>query len=206
MITIELTLPQSALIARDQGRRPTCLAFALCEVEYRHSQNGALSPEYLYQSAAAHSPSWAPNEGLQLSAALRVADRIALEADCPYQQTEPSFPLPPLPSGIPLFGGPAYAFSARMNDIVQRLREGSVVGLGLMLTQAFYVPDGDRIRDGTPIVPESGHAVAVVGLGWEEGRAFFLIRNSWGQAWGQNGSAWLSENYVQEHAQCAFGV
>ncbi|WP_158628903.1 C1 family peptidase [Dyella choica] len=92
------------------------------------------------------------------------------------------------------------------DEIIRRLREGLVVGLGLMLTHAFYAPDGDRIRDGAPIVPQSGHAVAVVGLGWEEEEAFFLIRNSWGQAWGQNGSAWLSADYIQTHAQCAFGV
>ncbi|RUL70522.1 hypothetical protein EKH80_20195 [Dyella choica] len=206
MITIELTLPQSRLSARDQGRRLTCLAFALCEVEYGYSPGGFLSPEYLYQRAAARSRSWVPNCGLQLSAALQAANQIALEVDCPYQQTEPPFPLPPLPSGVPLFGGSAHAFSMDTDEIIRRLREGLVVGLGLMLTHAFYAPDGDRIRDGAPIVPQSGHAVAVVGLGWEEEEAFFLIRNSWGQAWGQNGSAWLSADYIQTHAQCAFGV
>jgi hypothetical protein len=206
MITIQLTLPQATLMVRDQGRRLTCLAFALCEVEHGYSPNGFLSPEYLYHSAAARSSTWGPNRGLELSPALQAAHQIALEADCPYKLTDPAFPLAPLPSGIPLFGSPAHQFPVDTTEIIRRLREGMVVGLGLMLTQAFYAPVGGRIRDGTPVVPQSGHAVAAVGLGWEEGKAFFLIRNSWGQGWGQNGSAWLSADYVQQHAQCAFGT
>lgn len=206
MITIELTFPQSTLIARDQGRRRTCLAFALCEVEHDHSPNGLLSPEYLYHSAAARSPKWFPDYGLDLHPALQAAHQIALEADCPYKLTDPALPLAPLPSGIPLFGSPAHEFPVDTREIIRRLRAGMVVGLGLMLTQAFYAPVGGRVRDGTPVVPESGHAVAAVGLGWKEGKAFFLIRNSWGQGWGQNGCAWLSANYLQQHAQCAFGA
>jgi len=206
MITIELTFPQSTLIARDQGKRRTCLAFALCEVEHGYSPNGLLSPDYLYHSAAARSPKWFPNRGLELLPGLQGAHQIALEADCPYKLTDPAIPLPPLPSGIPLFGSPAYQFPVDTTEIIRRLRAGMVVGLGLMLTQAFYAPVGGRIRDGTSVVPQSGHAVAAVGLGWEQGKAFFLIRNSWGQGWGQNGSAWLSANYLQQHAHCAFGA
>lgn len=206
MITVELTLPQSTLTARDQGKRLTCLAFALCEVEHRHSPNGFLSPEYLYHSAAMRTPGWLPNSALPLPSALQAASQIALEADCPYQQTGPTSPLPPLPSGIPLFGGPPHSFPVDISEIIRRLRAGAVVGLGLMLTEAFYASDSDRIRDGTPVVPQSNHAVAVVGLGWEGEKAFFLIRNSWGQRWGHNGSGWLSADYVQQHALCTFGI
>ncbi|WP_432710899.1 hypothetical protein [Pseudomonas syringae] len=35
---------------------------------------------------------------------------------------------------------------------------------------------------------------------------WFLIRNSWGEAWGNNGHAWIPAKYIAAYATCAFGV
>lgn len=207
MINVELMLPQSALVARDQGRRPTCLAFALCEVEHCNAPaESILSAEYLYLSAASKSTRWRPNGGLELQPALQAARSVAIEPDCPYQPAEPTQPLPKLPAHIPLFGTPASEVPMMVGQIVQRLRHGQVAGLGLMLTEAFFRPNGDRITDGASVQPHSAHAVAAVGLGWEGTTPLFWVRNSWGAAWGRNGSAWLSGDYVQRHAIFAFGL
>lgn len=51
-----------------------------------------------------------------------------------------------------------------------------------------------------------GHAVAIVGyrvLGTERQ---FLIHNSWGRAWGENGYAWISEQGLRAHLMSAYLV
>ncbi|MBB4767676.1 hypothetical protein DYQ94_14625 [Xanthomonas sp. LMG 8993] len=207
MISTEILAVQSTLPARDQGQRKTCLAFALTALTHPVSPIGEeLSPEYLYHSAASQSPEWVPGAGLRLAPALAAASQIALEVDCPYSPVDPPFPLPPLPTGMPLYGAPVSEIFITQAALIDELRKGKAVGIGLLLTEKFYVPNDGRVIDGGLVVPDSGHALSIVGLGWEEGIPFFLIQNSWGSGWGDAGSAWISWNYIKFHALCAFGT
>ena len=40
------------------------------------------------------------------------------------------------------------------------------------------------------------HAVIAVGHGTTETQRVILVRNSWGERWGANGHAWLSEAFL----------
>ncbi|MBN2011457.1 hypothetical protein JW960_19145 [candidate division KSB1 bacterium] len=60
-------------------------------------------------------------------------------------------------------------------DIIDRIRNGSVT--------ATFVDTSFQVN--------SGHAVAIVGYD-EDG---FLIKNSWGTGWGENGYGWISFDY-----------
>jgi len=207
MISTEVLVPLASLDARDQGRRRTCLAFALCALGHSQSPDDAgLSPEYLYHKAATLIHDWEPDAGLSLDSALAASEQIALEVDCPYQPTDPPYPLPPVPSGLPLYGAQAYELPVDARLLTDQLRQGNAVGLGLLLTDAFFTPTGGRVLDGGTVVPNSEHAVAVVGLGWESNEPFFMVRNSWGDGWGASGNAWISAQYIQLHAFCAFGI
>jgi hypothetical protein len=91
--------------------------------------------------------------------------------------------------------------------ICAMLRQHRPVGIGLKLTESFYMPvDGLITFEAAALVPSVLHAVAVVGLGWKDGEAHFLLRNSWGSGWGKEGTAWVSATYVRAHALCAFGA
>lgn len=208
MIKEEITLPQASQPIRDQGLRPTCIAFALTEVELVAAPGiRALSPEHLYQSAARQTPGWAPGAGIPLGAALTAATAgQPAEDDYPYQATEPPFPIPPLPNSLTLYGLPVRHYPPDVARIVQSLRDSTPVGFGLGLTESFLRPVNGIIEFEADVRPGELHAVAAVGLGWDQGEPSFLIRNSWGEGWGILGTAWLPAAYVRAHALCTFGV
>ncbi len=41
------------------------------------------------------------------------------------------------------------------------------------------------------------HVMTIVGMGWKNGKTYFICRNSWGKEWGRNGCIYLSEDYVR---------
>ena len=208
MIKAEVILGQANLPARDQGMRPTCIAFALTEVELVATSGiQALSPEYLYRSAAQKTPGWLPHAGVPLGAALAAATAgQPVETDYPYQAVEPTLPITPLPESLALYGVPVQYYSTNVAQVIQVLRNNLPIGLGLELTNSFYRPVNGVIGFETDIRPDELHAVTAVGLGWEHGNPYFLIRNSWGVDWGIHGNAWLPATYAHAHALCTFGV
>lgn len=204
----EVILAQAKFPARDQGLRPTCIAFALAELNLGAAAGvEALSPEYVYQGAACLIPAWVSGTGVPLGAALRAASLgQPVESDFPYQPVEPIAPVSTPPSTFELYGGSVAMLPLDTEIMCGMLRGYRPVGIGLRLTESFYTPaDGLVIFEAAALVPAVLHAVAVVGLGWKGGELHFLIRNSWGRGWGQDGAAWLSATYVREHALCAFG-
>jgi hypothetical protein len=204
----EVILKQASYAVRDQGRRPTCIAFALVETNLPFAADvKALSPEYLYQAAACLAPAWVPGSGVTLDLALRAAALgQPVESDFPYQVAEPIPPVLAPPSSLNLYGGPIDLVPLEIESICQMVRERRPVGLGLKLTRSFYQPvDGVITFARERIEPVVLHAVAAVGLGWDQEEPYFLIRNSWGAGWGVEGSAWLPGTFVRQHAICAFG-
>lgn len=199
-------------MVRDQGSRPTCMAFALSDLNgSRHQQPAQLSAEHLYREAASRMPGWNPGDGLQVDAALHAvsAPGQALETTIPYAAFEPSLPLAPNPPCTPLFAGGYGLRSPAMTTIEHALSNGRSIGLVLRLTVEFF-----EASISTPQIPYSpnaifgqSHAVLAVGVGHDEVslERHVLIRNSWGPNWGHGGHAWLPESYINVHTICAFG-
>jgi hypothetical protein len=200
-VTIDCDLRSLFGPVRDQGARPTCMAFAASDAHAAVRPGWeALSCEFAYFHALKRDGG-APNDGATLAGMLASIkeDGQPPESVWPY--------LAMVPANITAWKPPAKTepryrrASARgrssVADVVQLLDKDAPVLLTMKLSDAFYLPDADGLVASTePPDPNRRHAVVAVGHGRKGVRRLILIRNSWGAAWGVGGYAWLSEDYL----------
>lgn len=194
------------MAARDQGKRQTCVAFAIAGIQGYFAQH-CLSPEYAYHATALQSPNWQPDQGLDVRIAVgATAPGLPEEQHAPYQSADPTPPLPPLPNGHSLRGPQLALLPKDPTMITGYLHAGHPVGVLIALTRSFMSPV-DGVVTFEPGVYPGLHAVMIVGYGADSsGESHYLICNSWGTGWGINGHAWISETYLRSHTTCAYGV
>lgn len=211
-VTASVDLSGSLGPVRDQGTRGTCLAFALSELHrHKHNVDELLSPEYLYRTAAAMTPGWKPMGGLPVHCGIAAvaAPGQPQETHCPYQPTEPAEVPPAIPSGsFPLYTAAGTQHGASIQQLVLAIQAGKPLGLVLELTNTFFAPVDGVVTFPAPLAPTNAvHAVVAAGLGTHASLGqCVLIRNSWGEAWGRKGNAWIPASYVQQHCLSMFEV
>lgn len=216
-MSINVSVDLSATLGkvRYQDVRPTCLAFALSEL-HRHAAGLAplLSPEYLYRAAANLMPNWVPGAGLNLYAGCHAikASGQPLESHCTYVATEPveKPPLVPNLGTVPIYQAAQCAFALPdLAALVTALKAGRPVGVVVRMTDTFMKPAGGIVAYSDVLVPTSqNHAVIAAGVGAHvtTSETHILVRNTWGPAWGNDGSAWIPVRYVHNHALATFEV
>jgi C1A family cysteine protease len=198
--------------ARNQHRRGTCLAFASSDFN-RHTNAGEspLSAEYLAHHAVKQIPNWKAGDGLNVPAALAALKH-------PGQPIEESYAYDPLDHGRPLQAVPSDVgalYTSEIskqrltaNAIVDIIKGGKPVCLVIALSQYFMKPDAGIVKYGTDYVPNALHAVVGVGVGvhTSTNETHVLVRNSWGESWGQSGHAWLPRQYLNTHLNNSFAL
>lgn len=98
-----------------------------------------------------------------------------------------------------------------MRAIKENLAQGAPVVIGMMVGESFMQgmmgqdvwnpAPGDESQMGF-----GGHAMCVVGYDDKKYGGSFLIMNSWGPEWGNNGFAWVRYNHFQYFVREAYGV
>lgn len=190
--------------ARDQGPRPTCLAFAASDAHAALRPGWTpLSTEFAFYHAQRRAGR-APNVGAVLSemlATLRL-DGQPEEARWPYLSVTPNDHKawrPPADVGK-RFGRDGKAHAALLDGIVAELDVGRPVILLMELSRAFYKPTPHAVVHpelGEVPEPSRRHAVVAVGHGAIDGERAVLVRNSWGTGWGSAGHGWLTETFLK---------
>lgn len=189
---------------RDQGTRPTCLAFALTDSHaFVRASTEPLSVDFLFYHAARREQN-PPNfhQGLLLTSA---AESLRLDG----QPAETAWPYSAfLPSDLALWHPPTDCavlkaivtnHSATTATLVTLLDAAKIPVIIMMLSPSFYQPDATaRIVPvpGEPIL--SSHAVIVAGYELNKDGTEFLVRNSWGDHWGDHGYGWVSDSYLAQ--------
>jgi C1A family cysteine protease len=184
---------------RDQRTRPLCLAFASSDLNsYANGLNHPLSVEYLSYYAYEDFSNTNFESGLTVlavSSVLRSRGQPS-ESAFPYQ-VESDKPLEPPSDDFKekLFSiGEEKALTP--SEIIQSLESGIPVIVGIALTNTFFNPKAPYVidlEDGN----YGGHALIIVGYGeHNNGKKYFLVRNSWGAQWADSGHAWLSADYI----------
>lgn len=195
--------------ARDQGPRPTCVAFAVSDghAHHRNLRGQFLSSEYLFYQAAQRQLPYQHHSGVQTAAvvAALAGDGQPIEPHYPYRSE--LHPTAALPAPSSPFPQPCYkaewAYEVFSESLVRDLLEqGRSILLALRITDKFF-----EISPSQPVLigvldndPVAGiHAVVGVGYGKSrDGTSYVKIRNSWGEQWGNRGYAWIPMTYADK--------
>ena len=190
--------------ARNQGPRPTCLAFAASDTHAALRPGWApLSCEFVFYHAQRRAGRL-PDKGATLSAMLATLLDVGqpAEAGWPYLAKTPADAAswtPPAEVG-PRYGRAGGPQAQAVNAVIAELDANRPVILLLMLSRSFYIPAAGGViapEPGEAPEPARRHAVVAVGHGMVGGERAILVRNSWGSGWGVAGHGWLTESFVE---------
>jgi len=181
--------------ARSQGSCGSCWAFAtVAAIEGGYAmKNGSceyLSPQQLVDC---DSKNHGCNGGwFSVSLAYVVKNGLTLEKNYPYKAKQSSCKKSNISKDVTIssFKYCEKKTCSTNNAFYNLLKEGPLAVVIDAGTREFQ-----NYKSG--IIPASGcyklnHAVLAVGYGNKDGRAYYIIRNSWGSKWGQNGNAFVA--------------
>jgi hypothetical protein len=203
-ITVKMDLRSMFGPVRDQGQRPTCLAFAVSDLHAAlRGDWSSLSCEYIFYHAQKRARR-EPTEGVTLPSILEALrdDGQPHEAAWPY--------LAELPADLTQWGPPVGVAPLlrragepgkdTVESVIEELDQGRPVLTLLRLSASFDWAKGDGVVDpGANEKPDlfRRHAVISVGHGDINGERAVLIRNSWGDGWGASGYGWLTDKFLR---------
>ncbi len=185
--------------AREQGLRPTCLAFATSDAHaaVRDSTWADLSCEYLFYHAVRRQGS-NHKSGVNIASIRDALDQDGqpVEAGWPYLKVVPKVWKPPAKVGS-LFCRASSTLSGGFGKAWKKLTSGTPVLIGMSISDAFLYATGGEVDSTEAIDTTRRHAVIAVATGDRDGARFLMVRNSWGAGWGLAGYAWIAEQYMK---------
>ncbi len=203
---------------KDQGARGTCLAFAVTAAhEVARLVNTStiedLSEEALYWCCKQVDDNTLSGTTFYSAAtALRKWGQPPEEI-WPYDdnrdETSPTYVSPP-GALDPQFCHIASLDKTEVDveSIKSHLASGDAVALGILLAETFFTPVDGHIampQPGADLL--GGHAILIVGyIDSHAGvdSAYFIVRNSWGADWGDNGYGYLPLEYIERYGREAW--
>ncbi len=186
---------------KDQANCGSCVAFAaigVLETQYKISSlfpsfNIKLSPQYLFscgggvceigwqpESAAGFLQKFgAPDESCMQYRSGSTGENISCQESCPDASKRAI--------KISSYQRPTWGFK-NINAVKKALQQGPVV-TSLKVYKDFVAYSGGVYKHASgPIL--GGHAISIVG--YDDAKKAFIIRNSWGQDWGENGFGYVA--------------
>jgi C1A family cysteine protease len=202
-------LSSRMLYVQDQGLlRGTCLAFAVT-ASHELSRSPEIGPledlseEMLYWGAKQVEGNHRSGAQCQSMDAALTRWGQPLESLWPYDPLIDDTQSTYQPPAACL--QPGNARKARLQKIAvsvesfrSELGSGRAVVTGIPLWDAFLRPVNGQLTNPDPTdLTSARHAVVTVG--YDDGRSRILVRNSWGETWGDRGHAWLPYAFVSQH-------
>ena len=201
-LTVVRSLEKRFGAIRNQGARPTCIAFAISDVHaVARGPFEALSAEHLYFHAVGRTPGEDPNVGVDLPTILDALaeDGQATEVGWPYLDPFSGY-IPgthPPSTATPVFRRNHDLANSTIEAVVAELDHDRPVVLALLITEAFCNAAGGLVYATNPGPDVDYHAVIAAGHGQLGSRRMLLVRNSWGPDWGSGGYCWVEADYVK---------
>jgi C1A family cysteine protease len=182
---------------RDQGIKPLCLAFAASDLNaFNNSLCSHLSVEYLAYYAYQLMNTNKTDQGLSIPSVIQILKENGqiIEELMPYDENRTELISPPLKQ-TEVFKTISSEQACATDSVILALDNNKIVLLGLSLTPSFFYPRFPYVLNDE--IGERGlHAVTAVGYGLYQNKNVILIRNSWGENWGEGGYAWLTAECI----------
>lgn len=202
MMRVKQDLRKALGRARDQGARPTCMAFAVTGAHEANRRSAELfSVEHLFYYGVQRSHK-DPNRGLTPNSVSETLFHNGQPAELawPYQAVlQAGARWDPPHIEAPIFYGRVKFSTQTVADVGTFLIKSQLpLVLVLDLSTSFYRPDKEaRVFNAPNDTYTARHAVLAVGCGEDDAGSYVLVRNSWGELWGDGGHAWLHEDYLR---------
>jgi C1A family cysteine protease len=205
----------------NQGHVGSCAANAVVgALEYHQRLSGQsqtdLSRLYVYYNSRKIGGTTATDSGTFIHHVMAsvLAFGACPERMWPYQQAMwATEPIKACYQGAEQFGAVSYARTGSGLGAKAAVANGLPVVFGISLPEDMLMREAAETgqiaspRGGWP-QPSGGHAMLIVG--YDDARASWLVRNSWGSEWGEQGHLWIAydvmEYYSHPHAFWTIGA
>ena len=177
---------------KDQASCGSCWAFSICaqfETAIKQKDNVTvdLSEQYL---VSCNNYGWGCNGGLWAND-MFVNPGCMMESCFPYSATdEPCITCPyPYQATGWAYVDPSVAVPS-VDDIKQAIYTYGGVAAGVYVDRWFQLYTGGVLTKCKRNVNWTNHAIQLVG--WDDSKNAWLMKNSWGTGWGENGFMWIA--------------
>lgn len=191
----------------NQGSIGSCVAHgvAICHIAAQRVQDASAeimpSRLALYYEARALSGWVSVDSGCYISSALKTVANKGVADEKKYPYLVSKFKLkPPVSVAKDAMLHQAVAYERVDNTNVKAIQAALVEGLPVVFGSTLYENSYELDANYVMPMPDlsrkvvGGHAMAIVG--YNKQKQLFLVRNSWGKEWGDNGHHWMPEAYI----------
>ncbi len=210
------------LPVRNQGKRPTCAAFAavrafeILDLKSRAKAPREFSEQFFYYASkpkCQQSPCEARGSWVTQGLEYLKTNPMPTASQCPYSENALADNQTQIPLAQNCFEGERlnvkYRNLTSFDQVPGEIFKQSPVIVGVRLTPNFYQTEGlvlhSQLSQSGPMDEHAqGHALVIVGMlplpedvKIKEGNYCYIVANSWGEGWGVGGHACLSRKWLE---------